>query len=135
MNTFLPYPNFKLSAQSLDRQRLGKQRVEVFQLLKAICADGGWKNHPCTKMWSQHTNALVEYGIAVCDEWIGRGYKDTTREKIASFYNPNLTNDYPPFIGKEDFHIRHRSMLIQKKPEYYKDQFPNTPEGLEYIWG
>lgn len=29
MQTFLPYPDFVESASVLDRQRLGKQRVEV----------------------------------------------------------------------------------------------------------
>ena len=36
MQTFLPYPAFDLSAQVLDRQRLGKQRVETLQVLKAL---------------------------------------------------------------------------------------------------
>ena len=34
MQTFLPYPDFARSAAVLDRQRLGKQRVEVLQILK-----------------------------------------------------------------------------------------------------
>jgi len=36
MQTFLPYPDFKRSAQVLDRQRLGKQRVENLQLMTAL---------------------------------------------------------------------------------------------------
>ena len=31
MQTFLPYSNFKKSAKCLDRQRLGKQRVEALK--------------------------------------------------------------------------------------------------------
>lgn len=47
MQTFLPYPSFVESAKCLDRQRLGKQRVEVLQLLKALLVPGsGWGNHP-----------------------------------------------------------------------------------------
>ena len=34
MITFLPYPDFQKSAQVLDRQRLGKQRLEAKQILE-----------------------------------------------------------------------------------------------------
>lgn len=33
VNTFLPYKSFKKTAESLDRARLGKQRVEAYQIL------------------------------------------------------------------------------------------------------
>ena len=47
MQTFLPYPDFVASARCLDRRRLGKQRVEVLQLLRALLVPGsGWANHP-----------------------------------------------------------------------------------------
>ena len=36
MQTFLPYPDFRQSAACLDYRRLGKQRVEGVQILKAI---------------------------------------------------------------------------------------------------
>lgn len=36
MQTFLPFPDFKQSAQCLDNKRLGKQRVECLQILKAL---------------------------------------------------------------------------------------------------
>ena len=32
MQTFLPYADFKRSAESLDNKRLGKQRVEAMQI-------------------------------------------------------------------------------------------------------
>ena len=36
MQTFLPFPDFVASARSLDRLRLGKQRVETLQILNAL---------------------------------------------------------------------------------------------------
>ena len=36
MQTFLPFPDFKMSAQVLDYKRLGKQRVEALQILKTL---------------------------------------------------------------------------------------------------
>lgn len=51
MQTFLPYKDFKKSAQALDRQRLGKQRVETMQLMTALT---GIKVNPDTDklMWA-----------------------------------------------------------------------------------
>ena len=36
MQVFLPYPHFTMTALVLDRSRLGKQRVEALQILKAL---------------------------------------------------------------------------------------------------
>lgn len=36
MNTFLPYPDFQESAKCLDNKRLGKQRIETWQIYNAI---------------------------------------------------------------------------------------------------
>ena len=66
MQTFLPYPDFKQSAACLDYRRLGKQRVEGVQILKAILGEKslngkpykGWLNHPATLMWKPYPDAL-----------------------------------------------------------------------------
>ena len=83
MQTFMPYPDFKRSAEVLDRQRLGKQRSEALVLLR-ICRDGKsrWKKHPIWKMWAKNPEALALYGVVICEEWTRRGYKDTCKEKI-----------------------------------------------------
>jgi len=145
VQTFLPHKDFSESAKSLDMKRLGKQRVECLQLLNSIKADKegkdykGWKNHPCRDMWylpgrHDYTNALVDYGIAVCEVWRSRGYKDTCLEKISAHYKPNEPDTRPEWLGREDIHKSHRSMLIQKKPEYYKPQWPYEDINLEYVW-
>lgn len=127
MNTFLPHPDFRDSARSLDRQRLGKQRVECLQLLK-----GQFPNHPCAKMWLGYHDALATYGIEVCLEWRRRGYRDTCLAKIAAFLT-NRAVVYPPWIGQPDFHLSHRSNLVRKDPEHYAGQFNVEPD-LEYVW-
>lgn len=46
MQTFLPYEDYEESAKSLDYRRLGKQRVETYQLLKVLADQAvgkGWK--------------------------------------------------------------------------------------------
>lgn len=134
MNTFLPYKDFDESAKCLDRLRLGKQRVEVLQLLRAIVGENtGWKSHPCTKMWENNVNSLVRYGVAVCDEWIRRGYNDTCRDKILVYLSENDTGD-PTWLGNQEFHMSHQSNLIRKNKDYYGEYFPNISGDLKYIW-
>lgn len=134
MQTFLPYQNFADSAAVIDRMRLGKQRPEVYQILRALDDPYyGWQNHPAVKMWRGYEQALVRYGVAICTEWIGRGYVDQTLEKILEFENKNIEIDLPWWFGNEDFHRSHRSKLLQKDPEWYGKYF-DEPMDLEYIW-
>lgn len=135
MNTFLPYPDFAKSAACLDRARLGKQRVEVLQLLKALSVPGaGWANHPATKMWRGHVGSLCLYGLAICAEWQKRGYKDTCADKITTFAaDRHICFESPLWLGDEEFHRSHRSNLTRKAPEHYS-QYWSEPSDLPYIW-
>lgn len=137
MQTFLPYPSFEQSAQVLDRQRLGKQRVETLQVLRALSGQtAGWVNHPATIMWRGYEPALIAYGVAICDEWVtGRGYRDTCKDKILSFHNffPGELVA-PHWLGDDAFHLAHKSNLIRKAPDFYTPLFPGVPDDLPYIW-
>lgn len=135
MQTFLPYKEFRLSAKSLDRQRLGKQRVEVLQLLKALAGESkGWSNHPAALMWRGSERKLIEYGIVMCEEWKSRGYKDTCTEKIAAYAAVFSGDEQPVWLGDENFHRSHQSNLIRKLPEHYEPQFAGVPADLPYVW-
>jgi len=136
MQTFLPYRNFQKTAKSLDRQRLGKQRVEAWQILQAITnKDYGWQNHPAVKMWRGYEVALSEYGIDVCKEWIDRGYKDTLLERFEDFFiQQDMPVEYPDWLGNETFHSKHRGTLLYKNYEWYS-QFGWTETPVyEYFW-
>jgi hypothetical protein len=136
VQTFLPYKDFTESAKVLDMKRLGKQRVEVLQLLNSFFKPDykGWKNHPAREMWRGYENALVRYGQFICIEWTNRGYKDTCYQKISAFYDNSKTTAEPEWIGREDIHLSHKSRLIQKFPEHYKPIWPDVPDNLEYVW-
>jgi hypothetical protein len=148
MQTFLPYKSFKKSARVLDRQRLGKQRVENLQLLRSHVIPGaGWSNHPASKMWAGHEAWLVSYQIAICDEWhIVRGYKDTCLEKTIDLADEFLNipkrdgglirvgQARPPWLGDKEFHRSHKSNLVRKNADHYRTFFPNVPDDLEYVW-
>ncbi|KIS28606.1 hypothetical protein TV39_04210 [Arthrobacter sp. SPG23] len=141
MQTFLPYPDFQQSAAVLDRVRLGKQRVEALQTLRAlVIPEYGWQSHPAIRMWMGYVPALTMYGLAMVDEWIARGGEDTTRAKILEFAPQADHAAYaakipmPPWLGEPDLHLSHRSRLLQKEPRFYSELFPGTPADLEYVW-
>lgn len=140
MQTFLPYPSFQKSAEVLDDKRLGKQRVECLQILKALTEEEyGWKNHPAVKMWEGYGGALALYGDAICDEWIRRGFQDTCKEKLdVQFFDYAVKHGYswhnPPWLGDEEFHQSHQSNLLRKKPEHYRKYFKDISDNLNYVW-
>ena len=128
MNTFLPYPDFKQSARVLDRQRLGKQRVEALQLLEAIRYGSQWRHHPACKMWLGYANALVLYGKTICDEWISRGYKDNSCWPKIEFIV------LPWWLGNEKFHSAHRAALLAKDSFWYGSLGWKEKPGINYWW-
>ncbi|MCS5713598.1 MSMEG_6728 family protein [Herbiconiux sp. CPCC 205716] len=140
MQTFLPYPDFRASARALDRARLGKQRVEALQVLRAVTIlTYGWRNHPAATMWRGYLPALTKYALEVTDEWIAQGHADTVRPQVLAFAPevdalPQSALALPPWIGDEAFHLSHRSNLLRKDPEFYGELFPGVPIDLPYVW-
>ena len=138
MQTFVPYTSFRDSAQVLDMRRLGKQRVETLQIIQSLIpVEGrkhhGWRNHPATKMWQENIAGLAAYGVAICDEWISRGYKDTCREKIMSCVQPE-PEDLPIWWGDMRVHDSHKSNLLRKNFEFYSQYGWSTPDNIPYYW-
>lgn len=139
MQTFLPYPNFRRTAEVLDQKRLGKQRVENLQIMKALVTGRGWVNHPATKMWKGYEWALVEYQVAICEEWTRRGFKDACLERtieLAWLSGCDYPEDpeLPPWLGEPLFHISHQSNLLRKDPDYYGPMFVGIPDDIPYVW-
>lgn len=134
MQTFLPYADFRKSFEVLDYRRLGKQRVEAMQLIKAIeqvpTLDGkpyrGWVNHPATKMWRKYPDALKLYCNLCIDEWVKRGYKNT----MSKYDLPDVI-EMPHWLGSKSFHVTHQSNLYHKSPADYP-QF--EMEFIPYEW-
>lgn len=162
MQTFLPYGDFAASAAVLDPKRLGKQRVEVLQLLNTFLpgrALTGWRLHPARIMWEGHTAALAHFGVVVCDRWISLGFADTCRGKIlaVSFRLEGASSEgealavqlaeryvramkgeergfLPFWFGDEAFHGAHRSNLLRKDPSWYGRFGWTEPPDLPYVW-
>ena len=138
MQTFLPYANFYESAKVLDNKRLGKQRVENLQILKALSnPDYGWQNHPAVKMWRNRRGALMMYQEAICLEWGKRGFKDTCLEKSKALVTEIPVSEWnaPAWLGNYELHQSHRSNLLRKDPNHYATMFEsNLSDDLQYVW-
>ena len=141
MQTFLPYSSFYETAKVLDRQRLGKQRVETMQILKTLLGETeGWSNHPTTLMWEGYEPRLAVYGLYMCSEWRYRGYEDSLfpwfEEQRLSLIRQGVSTVDPPWMGDEDFHMSHRMKLLWKMPEHYQPIFGLAvpEEEPEYVW-
>ena len=130
MQTFLPYPSMGRSVRCLDYRRLGKQRVEAFQILNALAGKSkGWTNHPATRMWRGYEVALGWYKDLCIEECIRRGYKNTMQTE--SYVGAIVM---PEWLGREDIHASHRSNLLKKDPDFYGVLGWTEPHDLEYVW-
>ena len=145
MQTFVTHPDFTRSAIVLDNKRLGKQRVECLQIINALAKSSkGWINHPATKMWRGYEIALGWYSIAICNEWICRGYKDTCKDKIIESLNRLFNIDihskecinfhYPFWWGWDEVHSSHRAALLYKDFEWYSKFKWREKPALDYYW-
>ena len=141
MQTFLPYADFAASARVLDDRRLGKQRVEALQILKALTIPTyGWQHHPAVRMWRGHQAALAAYGLVITAEWTGRGRADTCAAQLAPFGDGRgqaalaAAGLLPPWLGDEAFHRAHRSALLRKDPGWYGPLFGDVADDLPYVW-
>ena len=133
MQTFLPYADFTETARVLDRRRLGKQRVETIQVLRALTVPGyGWRRHPAALMWTGYAEALVRYGLEMCDRWCALGHADTCAGTLVA--DLAAAGELPPWLGDPDFHLSHRSALVRKDPAFYGPVFPGVPDDLPYLW-
>jgi hypothetical protein len=137
VQTFLPYPDFRRSAQVLDRARLGKQRLEAYQLLRILRGEAqgkGWANHPALRMWKGYPEALAEYGMAVCVEWKARGYTDNMMPHFVRMRGGTKRARLPPWFGDDRLHASHRANLLRKDPLFYGRFGWEEDPAMPYFW-
>jgi len=138
MQTFLPESTFDASVRVLDRQRLGKQRVETLQIMNALAGlSKGWTNHPATRMWRGYEPALLIYQNYTCREWARRGYKDTCWDKTLAVFQEHFNLDdgkSPHWLGDNRVHDSHKKALVFKDPMWYTRYYPNVVGEYNYYW-
>ena len=141
MQTFLPVVidhsgplSCVRSAKVLDRQRLGKQRVEALQIYRVLSGKStGWRHHPAVRMWEGYTDALMLYGRVMCFEWGARGYKDNCLNQFVP-WPPKNDVVWPDWMWDPAFAASHRSNLLRKNPEWYGKFGWTEPTDLPYVW-
>ena len=134
MQTFMTDSDFRLVAYQLDNKRLGKQRVEAYQILRALTGQTlGWIHHPATKMWRGHESALCEYGLVICEEWDSRGFQDTLHNEFRQLHDWLPATGNPWWVDNRAFHITHQSNLLFKDWNHYSKHF-RVPDDLPYLW-
>jgi hypothetical protein len=135
--TFLPYPDFKQSAECLDWQyahnRLNNQINEGIIILKSNLglyeAKNGivpWSNHPAVLMWKGYEWVLLQYVISCMSNWkFRKNIKEDPRDDciikllITVSDIPNVNIEKPLWLGNPAFHSAHRSILLAKMPSWY----------------
>lgn len=123
MQTFVPFIDTELTARVLDRQRLGKQRIESQQIMQTLVGDNdGWARHPAVKMWRGHERHLAAYTMVIIKEWMARGYRDTRMPIIAALAErfPATSAAPPPWWGDRDLHDSHLAALLRKDRGHYQ---------------
>jgi hypothetical protein len=135
MNTFITDNDPIICARNLDFKRLGKQRIEAIQILKAIDARQkgvkyGWINHPAVIMWISYENSLKYYTNCMINEWIRRGYKNTL-QKFEEY-----STKMPWWFTWNQLQESHQNSLLRKDFSYYKDIFVPRKEyeNFTYVW-
>jgi hypothetical protein len=131
MITFLPFPDFGLSACCLDDERLGKQRQEalaIYTMLKEH--KKGWNIEPACKMWNGFTNALAWYHNVMVSTWKHRGKPNTM-----DYLQIGFPVVFPPWLGDSSFHRSHQSNLLNRNESHYRIWFPaSVPKNMKYVW-
>lgn len=146
MQTFLISSSFWQTAECLDKKRLGKQRVEGLQILKAIRDPNyGWQNHPAVNMWRECPVALFEYTYIICEYWREvRGYKDSIQNTLIKefpllhqemYHKPTQRPTW--FLNKEILDkvtSSHRAALLAKNHKHYNQfKWSDLPK-IDYFW-
>ena len=136
VNTFIPYADFKKTAECLDYRRLGKQRCEahmIIQLLENPTESrwSGWRNHPAVRMWRGYTDALKMYFNTIVEEWVEREYVNNY-----PLYEIPDEVEMPWWMGEADVHSSHQASLLRKAPEFYAGKFEVGEEHRSkgYMW-
>lgn len=132
MQSFLPWPDFRRSAGSVDPKRRWKQVVEAHQMLVAMNNplavaermrrkpddplkpphERGWRNHSCTRMWWDHQVALCAYA----DMFLHVHMELDGNSTIRPLLTETVVYPKPSFITES---FCRRLLLWSKDPAYY----------------
>lgn len=143
MNTFLPFNDLILSAESLDDKRLNKQILECKQIHDALTGKSkGYQFHPATMMWRDAEGSLALFAYECCLQFHRRTNK-AHKYHVWAYDNSGggraTLQTRPWWWGDQYFHHSNQQMLVWKDPVYYGRRWhvadSEVPtERPHYIW-
>lgn len=117
MQTFLPYRDYRQSAQVLDSVRLNKQIVEAQQILMVLHGElDCYANHPAVRMWAGYEQSLCKYAMDMVNEWYAHRKTPGSHKSaktIMRLYN-GKGGPEPWWLGTREIHLTHQSRLMHK---------------------
>lgn len=137
MQTFLPYADFRRSAECLDRKRCFNQANEALVILRTLLGvygpGKGWPNHPASRMWRGFESALARYALECCQvsgNVTCAGHVNDLIDEHGLDEQPDL----PSWLGGRKFHASHKSNLLRKDREHYKRFGWQVSDAMPYVW-
>lgn len=141
----------------LDQSRLGKQRVEAYQILlafeehtkKSPTKYTHWLSSPAVRMWEGHLPALTVYGAINCMRWRKLGHDDTLLGQFQLRRRVYLANDpdavvWPWWFGHPAMVRTHQAKLYYKMSPRWVEAYSEgnigksmaglPPMKLPYLW-
>jgi hypothetical protein len=116
VNTFLVHRKYKKSARKLNTQRLGKQRVEAYQIL-CLCQD----LHYLAKYYKETVPKVGLY------KWIRKIAARYKKEKFRFVVSPLEKDDYI-----EDIYKPYNIDIVKLIPKKSKFKQPVVIDGIEF---
>ena len=108
----------RIAGASLTRPCALGHGGHICALLANVAEGRGWRNHPATRAWEGHADALARYANACIDEWVSRGFRNTMQRLPTSEAAP-----MPWWFGFAPLHFSHRASLLRKDPAHYAAAF------------
>ena len=115
--------------------------------MRALTVPGyAWSSHPAVLMWKGYEEALGRYGLTMCEVWTERGFGDTCAgtiiQDLRTFGIDSIRHvgelaaagALPSWLLDPELLRSHQSALVRKDPEHYRQQFPDVPDDLDYVW-
>jgi hypothetical protein len=144
MMTHLPIENFAETATVLRDDELYPSRIDAYKVMEALLGiEKRWIRNPVATMWRGSEFFLGQYALTMCNEWKVRHATDSLYDKFvrliedamgAGVMTPSSNADKPWWLGREGFHISHRSNLIRIAPKFYGPIWPAVPDCLPYVY-
>lgn len=110
MQVFVPVPDFRSCARSLDLRRLRSQINEALVLLRAVTGQStAWARHPAARAWEGCGLGLWLYREACRAE-----YAERTGEAWGVEFEAPDGDVLPSWWGDDAVHRAHRAILLGK---------------------